>query len=355
MRVTIRDVAQRAGVSKATVSYVLNGHGTMMRIPEETKQRVLAVVNEMGYHPNALARSLAQKRTHTVAVVLQFPRVFSGWSGFTNEMMRGATDAAIRLGYDLLLHTRQLEPEDEPAMEADALLAAEVATLTDGRVDGALLLRDVEDRLAGALREQRFPAVLMFTRSEQPDLWFVDCDNILGGMLATEHLISLGHRRIVHLSGSPRSGAARDRLAGFRKALQNAGIPERPEWIVESTYPGADFTPATTLFDAPAAERPTAIFAWSDDVAIRIMGVLRQKGLHAPEDVAIVGFDSSPMCDHTDPPLTSVRQPIYDMAVQAFTLLTERIAEHTVAQTQVLVPPELVVRRSCGARRTSQH
>ncbi|HLV80073.1 MAG TPA: LacI family DNA-binding transcriptional regulator [Chthonomonadaceae bacterium] len=352
MRVTIRDVAQRAGVSKATVSYVLNGHGTMMRIPEETKQRVLAVVSEMGYHPNALARGLARQCTHTVAVVLQFPRVFSGWSGFTNEMMRGATDAAIHQGYDLLLHTRQMEPEGEPGMDAEALLAAEVATLTDGRVDGALLLRDVEDPLAGALQEQQFPAVLMFTRSEQPDLWFVDCDNVRGGMLATEHLLSLGHRRILHLAGSPRSGAARDRLAGFRKALQKAGLPERPEWIVESTYPGADFTPAARLFDAPASERPTAIFAWSDDVAIRMMGVLRQKGLHAPKDVAIVGFDASPMCDHTDPPLTSVRQPIYDMAFQAFTLLTERIAGRAVARNQILVPPELVVRRSCGAGRT---
>jgi DNA-binding LacI/PurR family transcriptional regulator len=172
-------------------------------------------------------------------------------------------------------------------------------------------------------------------------------------MLATEHLISLGHRRIIHLSGSPRSGAARDRLAGFRSALRKAGLCERPEWIVESTYPGADFTPAVQLFDAPASERPTAIFAWSDDVAIRMMGVLRQKGLRVPEDVAIVGFDSSPMCEHTAPPLTSVRQPIYDMAFQAFTLLSERIAGNPVLQAQVLVPPELVVRRSCGARRTS--
>src|SRR5579862_4721192 len=102
----MRDVAERAGVSKATVSYVLNGRATAKRIPDETRDRILEVMRVLGYHPNALARSLAHRRTDTIAVVMQYPAIFSSWSGFTNELMRGVTDAAIEYGYDLLLHTR---------------------------------------------------------------------------------------------------------------------------------------------------------------------------------------------------------------------------------------------------------
>src|SRR5579872_4719184 len=107
MAATIRDVAQKAGVSKATVSYVLNGRETSIRITEATRNRVHAAARELRYHPNAQARRLAQRRADTVMLVMQFPAIFSGWSGFTNEMMRGASEAAIRLGYDLLLHTKE--------------------------------------------------------------------------------------------------------------------------------------------------------------------------------------------------------------------------------------------------------
>lgn len=350
MATTIRDVAKRAGVSKATVSYVLNGYAASRRIPDETKKRVLDAAAELSYHPNALARGLAHRYTDTVAVVMQYPAVFSGWSGFINEVMHGITDAAVELGYDVLLHTKR--PEASLQADSTDLVAAEYATLTDRRVDGALLLRDVDDPLAVKLLERRFPNVLMFTTGYHPDQWFVDCDNIAGTLLAMEHLLALGHRRILHLAGPPHSGTARDRRQGYCRALEEAGILPQPAWIVEVTYPGADFGPAVDLFDAPPGQRPTAIFAWSDDVAIRMMRALRAKGLRIPEDVAVIGFDSTALCDHTDPPLTSVRQPIYDMAVQAFNLLTKRIAGNTVLQPQILVPPELVIRSSCGARRT---
>lgn len=345
MATTIRDVAERAGVSKATVSYVLNGREASMRIPAETKRRILEAVRELGYHPNALARGLAHKRTDTIAIVMQYPAVFQGWSGFTIEMMRGATDAAITLGYDILLHTKQPEANQEH------LLAQEVATLTDGRVDGALLLRDVDDPLADALDRRGFPTVLMFTSGSRPDQWFVDCDNVQGAILATEHLLALGHRRIVHLAGPLRSGPGRDRRLGYQQAMERAGLEAPPDWIVELAYSSADFRPAVRLFERGEDERPTAAFAWSDDVAIEMMRVLRELGLRVPEDVAVIGYDSTPLCDHTDPPLTSVRQPIYDMAGQALTLLTQRIRGEEVTTTQRLVPPELVIRRSCGARR----
>src|SRR5262245_17654746 len=125
MPITMREVAQRAGVSKAAVSYVLNGRADTMRIAEVTRDRILATVRELGYHPNGLARSLAHRRTHTIAIVMQYPAVFSGWSGFTNELMHGVTDAAIAQGVDVMLHTRN--PEGRWAHRTGGLVEAEVA------------------------------------------------------------------------------------------------------------------------------------------------------------------------------------------------------------------------------------
>src|SRR5690348_10600451 len=156
---TIHDVAKHAGVSKATVSYVLNDRETSVRITDATRDRVLAAVRELRYHPNAIARALNRKRTETIAVLTQYARVFHGWSGFTNEMMRGVSDAAFKAGYDLILHTKE---QDD--------LQQELASLTDGRADGALLLRDVDDPLAERLLVDDFPCVVMFARSAHPDV-----------------------------------------------------------------------------------------------------------------------------------------------------------------------------------------
>lgn len=348
MRITMREVAERAGVSKATVSYVLNGRDEMMRIPDETKQRILLAVRELDYHPNAIARSLAHSSTHTIAVVMQFPSLFAGWSGFTNELMHGVTDAAVIEGYDVLLQTRN--PLASWQNTHSSMVQAEVANLTDGRVDGALLLRDKNDPLPQLLQERGLPLVLMFTHTEDDHTWYVDCDNFIGGKIATEHLISLGHTRIAHLTGPPHSVAAQDRKRGYHQALANAGIQDRATFVLEVRGPDASFGEIADLFAQPASQRPTALFAWSDDVAIQAMQALRKQGLSVPDDVAIVGFDSTALCDHTDPPLTSVRQPVYDMAARSLRLLTAKLRNESPEQTQFRVVPELVVRRSCGAR-----
>jgi LacI family transcriptional regulator len=341
----MREVAQRAGVSKAAVSYVLNGRETSMRIPEGTRDRILTAVRDLGYRPNGLARSLARKRTRTIAIVMQYPALFSGWSGFTNELMHGVTNAAIEQGFDVMLHTRN--PVGRWAHGEGGLVEAELTNLTDGRVDGALLLRDLDDPLTIALCKQGFPTVLMFTHSSDPEQWFIDCDNVAGARIATEHLISQGHTRIAHFAGSHVSGAGRERREGYRQALDAAGLPVRPEWIVGVTDPDAVAAPASLLLQLPRSERPTAVFAWSDDVAIQTMRSARALGLSVPRDLAVVGFDSTALCDHTDPPLTSVRQPIFPMAADALRLLIQRIHGEKPAQTQVRVAPTLVVRRSC--------
>lgn len=353
MKPTIRDVAQKAGVSRTTVSYILNGRASAMGIPEETRQRIMDAVRELNYRPNALARALSQRRTDTIALVMQFPAIFSGWSGFTQELMRGATDAAVASGYDILLHTKQasVTPMLESQQVASTLdMVSEISLLTDGRVDGALLLRDQDDPLAEALEHQGFPTVLMFTHNDDPNAWFVDCDNVQGAILATQHLLSRGHRRILHLAGSQHSAAGMDRQQGYMQAMRAAGVEVEDTWISDTTTPeDSGLRAALRLFDASAENRPTAVFAWSDETAIRFMNLLRLRGLCIPEEVAVVGYDSTGMCDHTDPPLTSVRQPIYTMAHQAFQLLIDRIQGRKVPARQVWTCPELEIRHSCGA------
>jgi LacI family transcriptional regulator len=335
-RVTLEDVARRAGVSKVTVSNILNNRPTAVPISEATRQRVLAVVQELGYYPNAVARALVQKRTDTIAVVLQFPAIFQGWSGFTNELMHGVSDKAIELGYDILMHTRA-----QPSVEAEA------QALMDGRVDGALLLRDYNDPLIELLAERGFPHVLFFTRSHRDNAYWVDCDNEAGARLAVAHLVQLGHRRIAHLAGSPQACSARDRLQGYRQAMEAHGLTVRAEWIIPAPYGGADLTPLAELLRRP--DRPTALFAWSDEVAIRALSLCSELGLKVPDDLAIVGYDSTPICEHTNPPLTSVRQPIYQMAADALAMLVKLIRGERVEPRTRIYPPTLDIRASCGA------
>lgn len=335
-RITLEDVARRAGVSKVTVSNILNNRPTAVPISEATRQRVLAVVQELGYYPNAVARALARQRTDTIAIVLQFPAIFQGWSGFTNELMHGVSDKAIELGYDILLHTRA-----QPSVEREA------HSLMDGRVDGALLLRDYDDPLSSLLAERDFPHVLFFTRSPRPDVCWVDCDNYKGARIAVEHLLAQGRTRIAHLAGPPRACSAADRLRGYRDTMEQHGLSIAPEWIIPAHYGGADLAPLMTLLLQP--KRPDAIFAWSDEVAIRAMNLCKELGLSVPDDVAIVGFDSTQICEHTDPPLTSVRQPIYEMAATALEMLVKLIRHEPLAEPTRIFEPTLDIRGSCGA------
>ena len=339
--VTINDVADRVGVSKVTVSYVLNGRQTGIRISDETRQRVIIAARDLGYHPNALARGLARRQTDTLALVMQYPAVFSGWSGFINELMHGGTDAASTLGFDLMLHTKS-----QPDLERD------VAALTDGRADGALLLRDKDDPMASLLTARGFPFVQIFSRSCESDACFVDCDNRTGARLAVDHLWAHGHRRIGHIAGSPCSWAAADRRAGYCQAMTAHGVAPDPLWECMVTHPGGDPGPLLQMMSGPQA--PTALFAWSDDVAVWAMRLLRErKALRIPEDVSVIGFDGTEVGENMTPRLSTVRQPIYDMAAQGVELLVALVRGAPVVERHVVTSVQLTLRDTCGDAPTS--
>jgi len=330
-RATISDVAKLAGVAKGTVSSVLNGQSRTARISEETERRVLRAADDLRYKPNALARMLVRQRTETLAVVFQRGYFFTSWSSFTAEVMRGVSTAAVELGYDLMLHTKDVDCDRE------------AETLADGRVDGVLILRDEDDPIVRELMRQEFPCVRFFSRGTD-GAPFVDVDNVSGGQMATQHLIELGHSRIGIIHGPEHSTASTDRLAGYHRAMAQSGLEVQPDWELEIHSPMSSFGAFHALMRSE--KPPTAIFVWSDDVALACISALHELGMSVPSNVSVVGFDSLEVCERSVPPLTSVRQPVMEMAHRATRILVEIIRGQEVAERQVLMPLLLDVRAS---------
>lgn len=330
-RYTIGDVARLAGVGKVTASYVLNGRGEENRISKETQERIFAAARELEYRPSAVARSLVSKRANAITIVFQYANYFRAGSSFVNELMRGVCEECVEADINLILHTRTFATVEE---EADAVM--------DGRSDGALVLRDVDDPLLEILHQRQFPVVTFFSHPHIPTIPFVDADNVQGANMATNHLIELGHRRIGMVVGSPGSVASNDRHAGYQLALESHSIRATKELVVSSHPPESYQEAIANWFER---ERPSAILCWSDDVAFTCIKVLTRMGYHVPTDVSVVGFDSTEECDRATPRLTSVRQPIFEIARCAARTLIHSVRQEA-AQGQNVFPLTLDVRDS---------
>lgn len=332
-RTTINDVAKLASVGKVTVSYVLNGRGPEVGISTETAERILAAARELNYRPNGVARMLARSRSDCIAIVFQHAHFFAAASTFLNDAMRGVCEECLTLDLDVMLHTKS---NADPTIEANAL--------SDGRIDGVLMLRDEGDPTLAALVNLNFPVVLFFSRSADQAIPYVDCDNFSGGKLAANHFLTLGHKRVGMVVGPLHSVDSSDRLQGFRSAYDNAGHPLDPGHIIRIPTPAANKAELVNLLLGP--DRPTALFVWSDDVAFECVRVIKDLGLSIPSDISILGFDSTTACTRLDPPLTSVRQPIIEMARKATQILHSIIQGNDPQTTQLVFPPNLDVRGS---------
>lgn len=334
-RARIEDVARLAGVSKGTVSSVLNGRGAGVRISSATADRVRRAAHELSYSPSALGRMLARNRADSIGLLFQYADHFHATSSFIPVVMRSVCEACTDAGVDLILFTK-------PSHDSKEL----VQSVTDGRVDGCLALRDAGDPLTADLVNAGLPLVQFYSRCELPGCAYVDTDNFTGGRIATRHLIELGHKKIGMIRAGSGSGstASQDRHSGFRDALESEGLEYRPEWVIDmaSLEKGAEpLRRSVTHID-----RPTAFFVWSDDVAMGCMRVLMDLGLKVPDDISIIGFDSTEACEQTIPRLTSVRQPVAAIAREATKLLLSLVNCEPVEQIRLLFPPDLDVRDS---------
>jgi DNA-binding LacI/PurR family transcriptional regulator len=336
-RPTSADVAERAGVSRTTVSFVLNERADMT-IPTATRQRVIDAANALDYHPHGAARQLARGTSHTLGLVmLQTAEQVAG-DAVLADTLRGLAAAARSKNYRVLVET--LEPR--AGSYAGLLRAAHCdgLVISGPRNDDTDLIALVQDG---------FPIVLQGSLPGL-DAPSVDVDNVAGARLAVEHLIALGHRRIGCITNAPLAyTAAAGRLDGYREALAAAGLPFDPALVTEGAFePASGHRAVGELLDrAPAGgDAPfSALFVASDVVALGAIGGLRERGIGVPADVSVVGFDDIALSAYVDPPLTTIHLPAHDLGLVAGRALLDRIARRPVAERTVL-PIELVIRTS---------
>lgn len=340
-RVTSRDVAKRAGVSRTTVSFVLN-NVQGVQISEETRQRVIQAAIDLGYVPDAAAQALASRRSHFIGLILIRDPKHIATDLFITQILNNLVEVTHQNGMRLLL---DIVEENHPR---DAYLEL----VRSRQIDGVLLSGPCfNDEALRALEEDGFPTVLM---GELPStsLCSVDIDNFAAAQMVVEHLIRLGHTRIACITNASRSyTAAAERLRGYQEALTRADIPFDENLVRYGDFSLlSGYVQMKSLLEVKPL--PSAVFVASDVVAFGAMQAIREHGLTIPHDIAMVGFDDVPFARFVDPTLTTVHVPAADLARKSTEILLQLIQGEQPAESRLLLDTHLVVRRSCGARLT---
>ncbi len=330
--VTIQQVAQEAGVSIQTVSRVLNDRPD---VSEETRQRIRDIIRQMGYQPFAIARGLASRRTYTLGLVtVDFA---DPWFA---QVVTGAEEEAREHGYYFMLGSSARDPEEEPKF---------LRLLTQRHVEGILFVRAgsaAEAKQLVGLKEMGVPVVTTGQHPHSSELTAVDVDNVGGGRKATEYLLGLGHLRIAMLTGPSSWNSARDRAEGYRQALEANRIPLDPQLVLEASWLHRDgYLGMKALLQKKVPF--TAVFAHNDRLARGAISALHGAGLRVPEDISVIGYDDTPEAEFSDPPLTTIRQPMRAIGQAATRLLIQMIEGRETSSAQVLFDTELIVRSSC--------
>lgn len=336
-RVSIKDIARAADVSHSTVSRALSDSPL---VSAETKARIQRLAREMGYSPDAQARSLVMGKTQTIGVV-----VTTITDPFIAEIVQAIESTAHDHGYTVILASSSAKSERE--------LAA-VEMLGSKRVDGVI----VTSSRVGAFYQEHLdrlgvPVVLVNSHREQRGSYTfsINVDNRHGGCLATEHLVQLGHRRIAYVTGPADNSDDLERQAGYRQALSEAGIAFDPALVVPGTGRASGGERALPVLRR-LSDPPTAVFCYNDMTAIGLMRAARQVGLVIPQDFALVGFDDIPFSSFVQPSLTTVAQPKRKMGKQAMEMVLALIARDRSDNAQaanIVVQGQLVVRESSAA------
>jgi len=336
MPVTIYDVANAAGVGISTVSRVLNEN---TNVREETRHRVLEAIEALGYKPNILARNLSRSHVQTVGVVLSY---------FTNpfqvNVLQGIERFLSQAGLDLTIFSLESPKRRETLLE----------NLSHGRrCDGLIVVSFTpEERFLQRFQRFNIPVVIADFADERIPSVFVD--NVAGGYMATKHLLNLGHTRIGYIldhveppNGSGGNEPGADRQRGYQQALLEAGISFDPKLVSESGLHSRERGAVAAEWLLNRTDRPTAIFAASDMIALGVMEYARGQGLRIPEELAVIGFDDIELASFAG--LTTVRQPMQEMGRHAAEIVTRLMRGEKVLRISRQLPIELVVRESCGA------
>jgi len=328
--VTIRDVAERAGVSVATVSHVLNG---TRRVAPATAARVRRAMEELGYQPNGVAQSLRKRTTYAIGVL-----VSDITNPFFATLVRGVEDAAIEAGYSVIVCNSDEDPKKEDMY---------IRALWRRRIDGMIIAptRDGTSPAIQELAKKKIPFVFVDRKAKGVEVPAVLSDNVGGAYQATKYLIEHGHRRIGIILGIPGSTTTEERLAGYRRALEEAGIPFSEKLVVWGGYRVNNGRVATEqLLSLP--NPPTAIFSTNNLMTVGVLQELVCRRKQIPKEIAVIGFDDLEWFNLICPPLTVIAQRPYEIGRQSFRLLLEQFAKPEEAFQELRIPVKLIQRQS---------
>lgn len=330
-KLTIADIARKGGVSKATVSRVLNNRPY---VEKATRNKVLAIIEETGFVPHHSATSLAGGKTNILGLLV--PSLANPYS---LTVIQGVAEKVAGKNLDLMLYTTGLSEKNQKKF---------LERLSKNAVDGLIVLLPREStNFESELFSSDLPLVLIDHRSINADLPSIAVTNEKGGFDATEYLISLGHTKIGFIAGLLAFGCSVERLDGYKKGLEKYNLPFCEEYVVEGDFTEASgYRGAKELMLLPTP--PTALFCSNDDMAIGAMQALEEMGKRIPGDVSIIGFDDSPRATLAFPRLTTIRQPLYQMGESAANLVVDLINGKSVAKKCIVLKTELIVRDSCA-------
>ncbi len=329
------DVAKRAGVSFMTVSRVINNKNN---VKEATRKKVLKAIKELGYYPNVLGRGLNINKTETIGILIPLcSHLFS--TQYYTELLRGVEQYCAESGFGILFYPRREESGD---IDYQRLFQ-------ERRVDGLLIIAPpLKDLQLLTLIKKKIPFVVIDGRGsggKNKRVVYIDADNIGGASKAVEYLIKRGHKKIAHISGWLYVVNGKDRLYAYKNTLKKYKIPVKNEYIVKGDFTEiSGYNAMKNLLKLK--DRPTAVFAANDLMAIGAIKAIKEIGLSVPEEISIVGFDDIPLASYTIPPLTTVRQPAFQMGYEAAKNLIEMIKSQRTETKSKIMKTALIVRNS---------
>lgn len=334
MAVTIKDVARVAGVDPSTVSRVI---ADSPRISARTKEKVIKVMEELDYHPNAIARSLANRSTKTIGVIMPHSTDQVFVNPFFTEVMRGIGVSAFKRGYNIMFSTGSNGEEEYKATQS---------LVNEKRVDGLILLTSrTGNKTIEGLLKRRFPFVVVGKPSRIEDISWVDNDNFEAGYRAAEHLIKLGHRRIGFIGGEFSYVFIGERFRGYKSAMDSYGIKFDKELLSLGKFTEeGGYKAMKELLVVKMC--PTAVVSADDLMAFGAIRAIKEEGLRIPEDMAIIGFNDTPLASYMEPPLSSVEIFVYDLGYNASEMLINQLEELDGHKKHIIIPTNLKIRKS---------
>ncbi len=335
MKVNINDIARQAGVSIATVSRALNGHGL---VKEETRQKILKIAHELNYTPNPIARGLSTQKTETLGIIL--PELVDE---FFMDLIHGIDEEAYRQGYYILLSSSHSQRN---------IVETSLEFMTSGRVDGVILMAPkMRHELMDLVAKSKRPIVLLNCIANIKGIASFNIDNLGGAFAITQHLVDHGYKKIALITGPEGNCDAEERLKGFKKALEQNNIALNEDFII----PG-DFTIKSGYYGFnrlfTQRNKPEAVFAANDMMALGIYQAAKTMGLKIPEDIAVVGFDDIRLSHYIHPRLTTIHVPIQELGSRAVRYLIKMIRQEVDPQATYheKLSTGLIIGGSCGCQ-----